>query len=101
MDTSVAVHMMDTEDTTTKYEDCSMVSRTAPEDLTSFSSCNKYKVTGKFLFRRSNMLGSVKYALERKQKEEIWSKCSESSMKFARRLSALNKLVPHRHTDRH
>ena len=53
MDTSVAVHMMETEDTTTtKYEDCSMVSRTAPEDLTSFSSCNKYKVTGKILLAR-------------------------------------------------
>ena len=47
MNTSVAVHVMDTEDTNTKYEDCSMVSRTAPEDLTSFSSCNKYKVTAK------------------------------------------------------
>ena len=45
VDTSVAVHVMDTEDTATRYEDCSMVSRTAPEDLTSFSSCNKYKVT--------------------------------------------------------
>ena len=52
VDTSVAVHMMDTEDTATRYEDCSMVSRTAPEDLTltSFSSCNKYKVTGRIIF---------------------------------------------------
>ena len=42
MDTSVAVHVA--EDSVTKYEDCSMVSKTAPEELTSFSSCNKYKV---------------------------------------------------------
>ena len=63
MNTSVAVHVMDTEDTNTKYEDCSMVSRTAPEDLTSFSSCNKYKVTGKILIARRNI-----YVLERKLK---------------------------------
>ena len=42
-DTSVAVLAMVAEDTT-RYEDCSLVSKTAPEDLTSFSSCNKYQV---------------------------------------------------------
>ena len=54
MDTSVAVHVMETEDTVTKYEDCSMVSRTAPEDLTSFSS-GKYKVTGRRFSRFGNL----------------------------------------------
>ena len=41
MDHCVSVHVDD--EPTTKYEDCSQISKTAPEDLTSFSSCHKYQ----------------------------------------------------------
>ena len=38
---SVAVHVDD--EASTKYEDCSNVTKSAPDDVTSFSSCQKYQ----------------------------------------------------------